>query len=249
MVSISLIVVCYNSATTIRRALDSIEAQTKQPEDLIIIDGNSQDETLKIINEYSHLVTKLVSEDDKGIYNAMNKGLALASMDVVGFLNSDDEFSGSTSLEIVGKAFSDNSNARVFVSGVDYFRKDKTLSRKWRLISVETFKSGWHPPHPGFYAETKLLIGLGGFNEVFSIASDFDLMLRAFNCVKKNEVVVDRGKIVNMYLGGTSNNSIRNILSGNSEIRTSLRDNGIKVTWIYTFKRLSRKIFIKWFKK
>lgn len=246
MLKVGVIIVCYNSATTIRRTLLSIQCQTLQPDELIIIDGNSRDDTLGIIKEFSHLVTTLISEKDGGIYNAMNKGLEIATSDVIGFLNSDDEFSSSSSLETVKQGLLSKPKAKIFVSGVDYLSNDGSMARRWRIRKVESFESGWHPPHPGFYASTRLLKKLGGFNEDYQIAADFDLMLRVFSNVNVEEVVVDNGKIVNMYLGGASNASLKNILKGNAEIRRSFASNGKKVTIMYTVKRLMKKLLVKW---
>lgn len=238
--------VCYNSERTIQRALSSIQRQKVLPDELIIIDGGSTDKTLEIVRSFRDLVNVIVSEQDNGIYNAMNKGLKLASGDIVGFLNSDDEFSGDDAILKIKRPFSINKEIKIFVSGVDYLEANGSLSRKWRLEKIEPFVSGWHPPHPGFYAIRTLLMDLNGFNEVYRIASDFDLMLRSFIATEMSDIYVDDGKIVNMYLGGASNASLKNIFQGNAEIRMSLTDNGIKVTKMYTLKRLMKKLINKW---
>ena len=238
--------VCYNSERTIERALSSIQRQKVLPDELIIIDGGSTDKTLKIVKSFGDMVNVIVSERDNGIYNAMNKGLKLASGDIVGFLNSDDEFSGDDAMHKINEAFRINKKTKIFVSGVDYLDANGSLSRRWRLEKVKPFVSGWHPPHPGFYASRTLLMDLNGFNEAYRIASDFDLMLRSFIATEINDIYVDDGKIVNMFLGGASNASLRNIFQGNAEIRRSLTDNGIKVTIMYTLKRLTKKLINKW---
>ena len=237
--------VCFNSGATIRRALESIAFQIVQPDEVIIIDGGSKDNTLEILNDFSCLPLKVLSEPDNRIYNAMNKGLILSQSDVIGFLNSDDEFSDLGSLARVKESFVNDSQAQIFVSGVDYVKSSGVVSRKWRIEKIQSFESGWHSPHPGFYALRELLLTLNGFNEDYRIASDFDLMFRSFLTVKNENIIVDAGKIVNMYLGGESNASLKNILRGNKEIRHSFRSNGIKVSLVYTIKRLINKILSK----
>jgi glycosyltransferase involved in cell wall biosynthesis len=245
--TISVIMVAYNSSKTIARALTSIMNQSRLPYEVLLIDGKSEDETLRIAARFKNSIPlKVISESDEGIYNAMNKGLHLASGDVVGFLNTDDEYSDKDSLNRVYKAFKDNSDIEIFVSGVDYLNNDNKISRKWRLNGIKPFQSGWHPPHPGFYASRKLLLQLDGFNEHYAIASDFDLMLRAFEKVDSENVVVDKDKVVNMYLGGTSNASISNIIKGNREILNSFKTQEIRVTYLYTVKRIVKKCLSIW---
>ena len=244
--NISIIMVAYNSSLTIARALESIKKQTRPPYEVLLIDGNSKDDTLKVAKRFnSSLPLKIFSESDNGIYDAMNKGLRLAKGDIVGFLNTDDEYSNKDSLERVYKAFEENSNTEIFVSGVDYLKSENKISREWRLKGISPFYTGWHPPHPGFYTKRELLLNLKGFNESYKIASDFDLMLRSFQCVENEQVHIDKKKLVNMYLGGASNASFQNILLGNREIRASLNSMGFRVTWLYTLKRLVKKYFSK----
>ena len=244
--TISVIMVCFNSEKTIERALKSVLKQKVHPDELIVIDGGSTDDTLAKVNSFGDLVSMIISEPDSGIYNAMNKGLKLASCDIIGFLNSDDEYSSDDVIQKIKKSFNENQGTKIFVSGVDYLEANGGLSRRWRLEKVESFEFGWHPPPPGFYASRSLLLELSGFNEEYRIAADFDLMLRSFLVTDISDIVVDDGKIVNMYLGGASNSSIKNILKGNAEIRKAFAKNGKKVTIIYTLKRLMKKLLNKW---
>ena len=145
MLKVGVIIVCYNSATTIRRTLLSIQCQTLQPDELIIIDGNSRDDTLGIIKEFSHLVTTLISEKDGGIYNAMNKGAVLARGKFILFLNSDDWLE-KNSLEFVVNTILKNSNYHVYYGDSNFYNKkifqfkhksniDKILKKKLYLPS------------------------------------------------------------------------------------------------------------------
>lgn len=247
--TVGVIMVTFNSESTIQRALSSLRNQSEKVDELIVVDGGSTDNTLAIVSCFDDVVTRVITEPDSGIYNAMNKGLGLSQSDIVGYLNSDDEFAHTTSVKMIKDNFKKNCGIKIFISGVDYLEPDGVLSRQWRLNGIGHFISGWHPPHPGFYAKRSLLLNLGGFNENYRIASDFDLMLRCFLSVEKEEVAVDDGKIVNMYLGGASNSSLRNILKGNAEIRKSFVSNGINVTILYTLRRLTKKLISKWQKK
>lgn len=241
--------VAFNSESTIQRALISIRNQSVKVDELIVVDGGSTDSTLAIIDGFHDIVSLVISEPDSGIYNAMNKGLRLIKSDIVGYLNSDDEFAHINCLKSIKENFKLNCSAKIFISGVDYLKSNGVVSRQWRLKGLGSFKSGWHPAHPGFYASRELLIKIRGFNEDYRIASDFDLMLRCFLLVEKEDIIIDNGKIVNMYLGGASNASFKNIFKGNSEIRKSLASNGINVSILYTPKRLTKKLISKWKKK
>lgn len=239
--TIGIITVSYNSGKTIYRTLSSVECQSIIPDEIIVIDGGSQDNTLDIVESFVNLPIKVVSEPDSGIYNAMNKGLELFSSDIVGFLNSDDAFCDVNCLEKIKLAF--ESRIKVFCSGVNYVNHKDQIIRKW-LISREhlNFDNGGHVPHPGFYTYFSIIKELKGFNEEFEIASDFDLMLRVMKAVEIDEIHVDEGILVNMLNGGTSNSSIKNILKGNREIRQSLRNSGYNVTYIYTIRRWLSKV-------
>lgn len=238
---LTIVMVSYNSEKTIARALDSIFKQTRQPDEVLVIDGDSTDKTIRIIESYDCSYLRYTSEKDDGIYNAMNKGIKRAQGNILGFLNSDDELSDSQCLERIMSVFDRNEKIKIFMSGVDYVKSNGTISRKWRLNDIQPFKSGWHPPHPGFYAQRDLLRSVKGFEEKYRIASDFDIMLRCILRVERDSLFVDKGKVVNMYLGGASNASIKNILQGNKEIRHSLRSNGFAISILYTVKRLTQK--------
>lgn len=240
--TIGIIVVAYNSASTIARTLKSISDQTFKPESVLIIDGKSTDDTIQVASQFYDLPLRIISEEDDGIYNAMNKGLRLIDTDIVGFLNSDDAYADYGFLERMNHVIHKDHNIKLYLGGVRYINQFGTVKRSWK-VSEESldFHDGGHPPHPGFYANRNLLMSLKGFNERYRIAADFDIMLRAVRSVKKSEVFLDNNIVVDMLMGGASNNSLKNILLGNSEIRHSLNSNGIKVGVFYTLKRLGSK--------
>lgn len=238
--SLTLVTVCYNSESTIRETLDSVRNQIEKPDEYIIIDGGSKDSTLEIISEYQDIVTNVISEPDNGIYDAMNKGVKRAKSDIIGLLNSDDTYIDSYVLHRVKRHFQEG--AKIFCGGVNYVDNTGKIKREWQLeTDVMNIEQGWHPPHPAFFASRKLYQELGYFNLEYPIAADFDLMIRFILC-NKTSTALYRYPLVNMKLGGESNASIKNILKGNNEIRHSLKKNGLRGGYIYTFRRLLSKL-------
>lgn len=238
---ISIITVCYNSQNTIRQTLNSIVNQENNGYDLeyIIIDGMSTDNTLKIIDEYRNIVSVLISEKDSGIYNAMNKGLDVATGDIVGFLNSDDYYTENNVISQICHAFNMYDSSVVY-GDINYV-KDEQIIRKWTSGYPQKFSQGWHPPHPGFYVRREFFQLYGGFDEVMTLAADFDLMLR-FLIRAGDSVAYIPKPLVNMNTGGASNSSFKNILRGNKEILRAFRKNNITPGNCYTLRRWINKL-------
>jgi glycosyltransferase involved in cell wall biosynthesis len=238
---ISLITVSYNSQDSIKETLDSVVRQITDGFELeyIIIDGNSTDSTLEIISSYKDYISLLISEKDKGIYDAMNKGLYNATGDVIGYLNSDDYFTDDNVLSDIYQAFK-NDNYSIVYGDINYV-KEHEIKRKWVSGPPKSLADGWHPPHPGFYARKELFVKYGGFDDTMLIAADFELMLRFVNANRDNMHYLSR-PIVNMNLGGISNSSLRNILRGNKEILQAFKKNGLHPSKLYTLKRWLKKL-------
>lgn len=222
---ISIITVCYNSAKTIEDTLKSVANQKNVNIEHILIDGASTDETIKIIKQYVS-VTTLISEPDKGIYDAMNKGIALATGEIIGTLNADDFYANDHVLYEVSRVFLDpNINAcygdLVYVSEVNAAQ----TVRFWKSNNYKSglFKSGWVPAHPTFFVRKSVYERLGKFNLNYKIAADFELL---FRFIEKNEVNTKYlpKVLVKMRLGGTTNKSISNVIRQNKEIFTILRE-------------------------
>jgi glycosyltransferase involved in cell wall biosynthesis len=222
---ISIITVCYNSAKTIEDTLKSVANQKDVNIEHILIDGASTDETIKIIKQYDS-VTTLISEPDKGIYDAMNKGIALATGEIIGTLNADDFYANDHVLSEVSRIFLDaNINAcygdLVYVSEVNAAQ----TVRFWKSNNYKSglFKSGWVPAHPTFFVRKSVYERLGKFNLNYKIAADFELL---FRFIEKNEVNTKYlpKVLVKMRLGGTTNKSISNVIRQNKEIFTILRE-------------------------
>lgn len=240
---ITIITVCYNAAGTIAETLESIAAQSHHDVENIVIDGASTDNTLKIVERYTDTIAHMLSEPDYGVYDAMNKGLALASGEVVGFLNADDVYMHPDVLARVGVTMADPAIDACYADLV-YVDREQTnrVFRHWisRDYSPGLFEKGWMPPHPTFFVRKSVYEKLGGFDLRYRLQADFDLALR-FMGVHGIRACYVPDVWVRMKMGGMTNNSIRNIVAGNIEAYSSCRANGLNVTpWFILTKVLSR---------
>ncbi len=181
---ISIITISYNSETTIRDTIQSILNQTYKEIEYIIIDGCSNDNTLNIIKEYEPAFKgcmKWISEPDNGIYDAMNKGIDLATGDVVGILNADDLYKDNTALKSIADAFEQH-NVDCVYGNLEFVNANniEKVTRTWigSPYQAGAFQKGWHPAHPTFYCKREFFDSLGGFDLSFPISADFELMLR-----------------------------------------------------------------------
>ena len=241
--SISIITVAFNSEKTIKETLESVRNQITKPNQYIIVDGGSTDMTLSILQDYSDIITDIISEKDDGIYDAMNKGLSLVNCDIVGFLNSDDTYIDKYVLDRVKSSFEEG--VKIFCGGINYVDSSGFIKREWLLRdSRNNIQGGWHPPHPGFFCKNSLYQKLGNFNLDYKIAADFDLMIR-FILSNMTEIKIYPYPLVNMKLGGASNVSLKNILIGNKDVRTSLKSLGFNVGFFYTIRRMFSKLIQK----
>ncbi len=226
---ISVITVCYNSAPTIAYTLRSVHAQTHGEIEHIVIDGGSSDDTLAVVAAEGKHVATLVSERDRGIYDAMNKGLALATGDVVGFLNSDDVFAHHDVIARIAQTMRPSDidacyGDLVYVSQAD----TEKVVRYWKSREYQAglCAKGWMPAHPTFYARRTIYQQHGEFDLSMKLQADFEMALR----------LLDIGGIRTQYLpeilvrmrtGGASNASLRNVLLGNFEAARACRKHGL----------------------
>lgn len=242
---ISIITVSYNSANTIAKTIKSIENQTYQDIEYIIIDGASTDHTLTIVNKYSHVVTKVFSEKDKGLYYAMNKGIKLSTGDVIGILNSDDFYKNKFVIQKIANEFEIKDVDMVY-GNIDYINKDEKIVRFWKSNKFKSFKKGWHPPHPSLFVKKTIYEKYGFFDTDFKIAADFELMLRFFERHSVQSSYLN-DTIVTMSVGGVSN-TFTGILKGRSEIMKAFKKNKISPSFFYIIRRYLPKL-IKILKK
>ncbi len=231
---ISLITVCYNSEATIAATLDSVASQSYRNIEHIVVDGGSIDGTLQILKSWSRSDLRIVSEPDDGVYDAMNKGIAMASGEIIGFLNADDMFADSSVVAQVATVMEDRSVDACFADLV-YVDKDDVAKvvRYWksREFATGAFAAGWCPAHPTFYVRKAVYDRLGSFDTSFRLAADAELMMRFLEKERIASVYVPR-VWVRMRLGGKTNRNIQNIIAQNHEILTALDKHKLAVSRI-----------------
>ncbi len=215
---ISIITVCFNSEKTISDTIKSVLSQKFEDYEHIIIDGGSSDNTMEIIKNNSHSRLKVISEPDKGLYDAMNKSLSIARGKYLGFLNSDDVYSSNQTLSIIDEYLHKNIDA---VYGDLNYTKEEDLNiitRKWRSRSFRPgdMMRGWMPAHPTFYCKTEILINSGGFDLSLPISADYDLMLRLLEKHRINVCYINK-VLVHMREAGNSGGGFLSILKQNHE--------------------------------
>jgi len=243
IMKISIITVSFNSAATIEATLSSVAAQPYATIEHIIVDGGSTDGTLDIIKRYRSSLAHVITEPDKGIYDAMNKGIALASGYVIGILNADDFYANENVIAQIAKVFEDELVDACYgdLVYVDTILTNKVF-RYWRSgdYRPERFYHGWMPPHPAFFARRALYEKHGSFNLALGSSADYELMLRFLLKYGANVVYIP-AVLVKMRTGGVSNASLRNRLRANRMDRLAWRINGLHPRpWTMYMKPLSK---------
>ena len=226
---ISIITVCYNSETTIRDTLESVKKQDYLDIEYVIIDGGSTDNTLNIINDYGEIITKVISEPDNSLYDALNKGLVNVTGDVIGFLHSDDFFSSITIIsQLVSKINNDNLDG--VYGDLQYVDKDNTnkIIRFWKSCEFKPnlLREGWMPAHPTLILKKEVYLKHGVFDKSFKIAADYDFMLRIFKDSNLKFGYLPK-VVIKMRVGGASNRSLKNIIKKSKEDYRAIRSNNI----------------------
>ena len=178
---LTVITICYNCQDTIEQTIISVLEQTYKNFEYIIVDGNSNDDTKKIINKYKDKITKIISEADKGIYDAINKGLKIASGEVISLLHGNDVFSNKEALFKITEEFNKDKNIDVIISDLA-FKNNLKINKISRYYKARTFKPwmlriGYSPPHLSSFFKLKKIKELGYYNSEYKIAGDFDFFL------------------------------------------------------------------------
>lgn len=231
---ITVITVSYNTATTIADTLSSIASQTHPDIEHLVIDGQSTDGTLEMVETHWHPNLVLVSEPDKGIYDAMNKGLSHATGEVIGFLNADDFYADADVLARVAKTFEDDPSVEACFGDLLYVTEDnQSVLRYWksRPFWNGSFAKGWSPAHPTFYIRRSALLRLGGFDISYELASDTEMMMRYLETGMVRSAYIPQVQ-VRMRVGGVTNRSLRNIFHQNQEIFRALKKNDVPFSMI-----------------
>jgi glycosyltransferase involved in cell wall biosynthesis len=240
---LSIVTVCLNSARTIGNTLDSVNSQTCPDIEHIVVDGGSTDGTQDLVRKRGLRVATMLSEPDRGIYDAMNKGAALATGDVVGFLNADDVFAGPQAAASIARAFSSGIEACygdvVYVSASDPSR----VIRHWRSGEYRAglCAKGWAPPHPTLYVKRGVFERHGGFDDRLRVAADFEFALRLLDVVGIRVRYIPE-VLVRMRAGGVSNGSVKGVLRGHRDMAAALRKHGLPAGWGWSAGRLASRL-------
>ena len=227
--TISIITVTYNNQKTVEHTIQSVLNQTYPNIEYIIINGKSTDGTLEKIKKYKNKISKVVSEADQGMYDALNKGIEIATGEVIGFLHADDFYNDKYVIEKIANIFN-TQNIDSLYGDLEYVSASnpEKIIRNWKAgqFSIKELKKGWMPPHPTFFVKKEVYTKLGVFNLKFRIAADYDLMLRFLGKHKISTIYLPK-VLVKMRWGGTSNRSISNIIQKSKEDYISLKENNI----------------------
>jgi len=241
-VKISIITVCFNSEKTIRDTIESVLSQSYPDVEYIIIDGLSKDNTMSIVSEYDDKISKIISEPDNGIYDGLNKGVSLATGDVIAFLHSDDVYANEAVISDIINYF-DNNTQGVYGDLVYTDKADvNKVFRYWKSCDFlpSLLSKGWMPPHPTLFLRREVYQKYGAFDISFKIAGDYDFMLRI---LKDNIAVKYLPQVIyKMRLGGESNRSIKNILDKSKEDLRAMRKNKINNPFFALFYKNISKI-------
>jgi glycosyltransferase len=226
---VSIITVTHNSAKYLQECIDSVVQQTYSNIEHIVIDANSTDGTIEIIQQYSNHIAKWVSEDDKGMYDAINKGMKMATGDIIGILNSDDILASKNVIKQIVNCFQENKVDSLYGDLVYVDQKNtKKIIRYWKGLSYSRFRFnyGWMPAHPTFYFRSDLLSDLGGYESHYFTAADYEFMARYLYRYRISSKYLPL-LIVKMRVGGASNRNIMNRLRANRRDYLAMKINNI----------------------
>jgi glycosyltransferase involved in cell wall biosynthesis len=241
---VSIITVCFNSAKTIRDTIESVLSQDYPDIEYIVIDGRSSDQTIPIVNEYSDRISVIVSEVDRGIYDAMNKGINLATGDIVGLLNSDDVYINehvvSELMQLMQSAKVDSVFADlVIVDPLDLNRVLRYYDSSF--FSPKKFRFGWMPAHPTFFVKKSLYEKVGPYSLKYKIAADYEMLIRLL-WVEQASYAYLRKPMVRMRHGGTSTSGLGRNWLLNKEIVKACKANGIYTNVVMLALKIPRKL-------
>ncbi len=242
---VSIITITYNSAATVEDTIRSVVMQDYPDIEYLIIDGKSKDNTLAIVDKYKDGISKIVSEKDKGLYDALNKGIRHASGEIIGMLHSDDLYAHEQVISHVVGTFLKNPEAQGVYADLVFVNRNDTnkVMRTWESGTYREgdFLKGWMPPHPTFFVRKECYENFGTFNTDLKLSADYELMLRL---IHKNNIRLAylNEVIVKMRMGGVSNVSFFVKLKANLEDKMAWRMNGVKPRMTTLLMKPLRKI-------
>ena len=238
----SVITAVYNNENTIEDAIESVISQTHNDIEYIVIDGGSNDSTCNIIEQYKEQIDVYISEKDNGIYDALNKGIANATGEVICFLHSDDIYSNNDVLKKANAIFEKEDTDSIY-GDLIYVKKDNINNtvRYWKsgLFTPKKLKYGWMPPHPTFFVKRKIYEKHGNFDTSFRISADYDTVLR-FLSVHKIKTTYLSEVLIKMRLGGASNKSLKNLKNKTLEDIKALKKNNTGGLSTIIYKNISK---------
>jgi glycosyltransferase involved in cell wall biosynthesis len=241
---ISIVTVVLNAADTIEDTLRSVAAQRYPTIEHIVVDGGSTDGTLDIIERHRGRIATLIVEPDRGIYDAMNKGINAATGDIIGTLNADDLYVDEHVLEKIARVFTDPAVGACHADLVYVDRADlDKIIRYWKSCPYTDglFEKGWLPAHPTFFVRRALYRRYGGFDLNYRFQADFELTMRLLAVHKVRSVYLPE-VIVKMRMGGVSNRSVLNVIKGNLEAYRACRQHGLKVSPLFIAKKILSRL-------
>lgn len=241
---ITILTVVYNGAPTIRHCIDSVLGQDYPDIEYIVVDGNSKDGTQEIVRSYGDRIAKFVSEPDAGIYDAMNKGIQLATGDVIGILNADDFYAYPSVISDVSAAL-ESGDIQASYGDLEYIdANDATIvRRKWvsGAYKLGSFLDGWMPPHPTFFVKREVYEAFGKFRLDLGSAADYELMLRFVHGEGIRLAYLPK-VLVKMRAGGVSNSNLKNRIAANRNDRLAWKVNKLKPRFYTLWLKPLRKL-------
>ncbi|RZL61728.1 MAG: glycosyltransferase [Pedobacter sp.] len=245
---ISIITVVYNGQLFLEDCIQSVISQSYKNIEYIIIDGGSTDKTLPIIDKYKAFISNSLSESDQGLYDAINKGIKLASGNVIGLLNSDDMFAANNVISEIASAFIENSKIDAVHGDLHYVTSSQGIvMRVWKSkqASFKDVANGWMPAHPTLYIKKDIIERYGNYAIDLGSASDYDFILRYFYVNRLNALYIPK-LMVNMRLGGVSNRNLVSLLSAIKNDYNALKRNKVKYPISVLIKKKLSKFFQFW---
>lgn len=243
---VSVITVSYNAASTIGDTLASVRAQDYHDVEHIVVDGASTDGTMDVVRGFARAGLRVVSEPDKGLYDAMNKGVALATGDLIGFLNADDFFAQRDALRVLVEAAKASPPAAAVCGAVAIVQPDRpdVVFRYYRSVGFKPWmlRHGHMPPHPGFYVRKSAFEQVGPFDISLKVGADFEWMVRFFNSKHLLMAPIER-TVVGLRVGGISTRGLASAQVINEEALRSLRRWGVTTHAVLIWAKYAAKAF------